>query len=90
MKGEKFICLAISEAFAGSDVSGLRCEAKKSQDGKTWVINGTKKWITGGVSLLFSCFLLVFTRESELILRLFPRARCMQTTLLLDVRRTAA
>jgi len=44
LKGEKFIALAISEAFAGSDVSGLRCKAEKTEDGKHWIINGTKKW----------------------------------------------
>lgn len=47
--GEKVICLAISEAFAGSDVSGIRTTATKSEDGKSWIINGTKKWITGGM-----------------------------------------
>lgn len=44
-KAEKSICLAISEAFAGSDVSNLRCEAKKSEDGKFWIINGHKKCV---------------------------------------------
>lgn len=47
--GKKFICLAISEAHAGSDVFGLQTYAKKTEDGKHWIINGTKKWITGGV-----------------------------------------
>jgi len=40
--------LAISEAFAGSDVSGLKTTATKTEDGKHWIINGTKKWITNG------------------------------------------
>lgn len=48
LSGKKFICLAISEAFAGSDVMGLQTTAKKSEDGKNWIINGTKKWITNG------------------------------------------
>lgn len=48
MEGTKFVALAISEAFAGSDVAGLRCTAKKSDDGKWWIVNGTKKWITNG------------------------------------------
>lgn len=47
--GQKVISLAISEAFAGSDVAGLRTTATKSEDGKTWTINGTKKWISGGM-----------------------------------------
>lgn len=48
LSGKKFICLAISEAFAGSDVAGLQTRATKSSDGKYWTINGTKKWITNG------------------------------------------
>jgi alkylation response protein AidB-like acyl-CoA dehydrogenase len=31
--GKKFICLAISEAFAGSDVAGLKTTAEKTEDG---------------------------------------------------------
>ncbi|KAF8340593.1 acyl-CoA dehydrogenase NM domain-like protein [Cantharellus anzutake] len=48
LAGKKFISLAISEAFAGSDVAGLKCTANKSEDGKYFTINGTKKWITNG------------------------------------------
>ncbi|KAH8099991.1 acyl-CoA dehydrogenase/oxidase [Cristinia sonorae] len=48
LSGKKFICLGISEAFAGSDVQGLRTTATKTADGKHWIINGTKKWITNG------------------------------------------
>jgi alkylation response protein AidB-like acyl-CoA dehydrogenase len=56
--GKKFICLAISEAFAGSDVMGLKTTAKKTEDGKHWIITGTKKWITNGqyVAPLYHCF----------------------------------
>ena len=49
LAAKKFICLAISEAHAGSDVFGLQTYAKKTEDGKHWIINGTKKWITGGM-----------------------------------------
>jgi alkylation response protein AidB-like acyl-CoA dehydrogenase len=38
---QKPICLAISEAFAGSDVAGLKTTATKTEDGKHWIINGT-------------------------------------------------
>jgi alkylation response protein AidB-like acyl-CoA dehydrogenase len=48
LTGQKKICLAVTEAFAGSDVSGLRTTAEKTPDGKHWIINGTKKWITNG------------------------------------------
>lgn len=40
-KGKKIMALAITEAFAGSDVAGLQTVAVK--DGNEWVINGTKK-----------------------------------------------
>lgn len=49
LTGKKFICLAISEAHAGSDVFGLQTTATKTEDGKHWIINGSKKWITNGV-----------------------------------------
>ena|ERR1700710_3149355 len=47
--GKKKICLAITEAFAGSDVAGIRTTAEKTKDGKHYIVNGTKKWITNGV-----------------------------------------
>ncbi|KAL2073433.1 hypothetical protein VTL71DRAFT_10757 [Oculimacula yallundae] len=47
--GKKKICLAITEAFAGSDVAGIRTTAEKTPDGKHYIVNGTKKWITNGV-----------------------------------------
>jgi alkylation response protein AidB-like acyl-CoA dehydrogenase len=43
LSGKKLICLAISEAFAGSDVAGLKTTAVKTEDGKHWIINGT--WV---------------------------------------------
>lgn len=46
--GRKKICLAITEAFAGSDVANLRTTAVKTPDGKHYIVNGTKKWITNG------------------------------------------
>ncbi|KJZ76849.1 hypothetical protein HIM_03726 [Hirsutella minnesotensis 3608] len=46
--GKKKLCLAITEAFAGSDVAGLRTTAEKTPDGKHYIVNGTKKWITNG------------------------------------------
>ncbi|KFZ23995.1 hypothetical protein V502_01526 [Pseudogymnoascus sp. VKM F-4520 (FW-2644)] len=47
--GKKKISLAITEAFAGSDVAGIRTTAVKTPDGKHYIVNGTKKWITNGV-----------------------------------------
>lgn len=39
LDGKKLVCLCISEAFAGSDVAGLKCYAKRVADG--WVVTGT-------------------------------------------------
>ncbi|KAF2000276.1 short-chain specific acyl-CoA dehydrogenase mitochondrial precursor [Amniculicola lignicola CBS 123094] len=49
MSGDKRICLAITEPDAGSDVANLTCEAKLSEDGKHYIVNGEKKWITNGI-----------------------------------------
>lgn len=49
LRGEKIICLAITEPSAGSDVANLKTEAKLTPDGKYYVVNGEKKWITNGV-----------------------------------------
>ncbi|KPI45904.1 Acyl-CoA dehydrogenase [Cyphellophora attinorum] len=49
LSGKKFMCLAVTEAFAGSDVAGIRTTATRSADGKTYTISGTKKWITNGM-----------------------------------------
>jgi alkylation response protein AidB-like acyl-CoA dehydrogenase len=47
--GKKHVCLAISEPWAGSDVSAIRTSAVKTADGKAYIVNGEKKWITGGM-----------------------------------------
>jgi alkylation response protein AidB-like acyl-CoA dehydrogenase len=49
LKGEKFICLAITEPDAGSDVAKITTEAKLSPCGKFYIVNGSKKWITNGI-----------------------------------------
>jgi len=48
LRGEKRICLAISEPQAGSDVANITTTAVKSPDGKFYIVNGSKKWITNG------------------------------------------
>lgn len=49
LNGDKRICLAITEPDAGSDVANLNCEAKLTEDGKHYIVNGEKKWITNGI-----------------------------------------
>jgi alkylation response protein AidB-like acyl-CoA dehydrogenase len=47
-RGEKIGAFALSEPDAGSDASALRCQAARSDDGASWVLNGTKSWVTSG------------------------------------------
>ncbi|KAK2883378.1 hypothetical protein FQN49_000018 [Arthroderma sp. PD_2] len=42
-------CIAITEPDAGSDVANITTTAEKSADGKHYIINGEKKWITNGI-----------------------------------------
>ena len=42
--GKKRACIAITEPDAGSDVAGITTTAVKSEDGKEYIVNGTKKW----------------------------------------------
>jgi alkylation response protein AidB-like acyl-CoA dehydrogenase len=45
--GDIFGCLAISEPGGGSDVASMRTTAVR--DGNSWIINGSKTFITNGV-----------------------------------------
>ncbi|GAA6010742.1 hypothetical protein JCM11491_002925 [Sporobolomyces phaffii] len=49
LRGEIRSCLAITEAEGGSDVANLTREAKKTDDGKHYIVNGAAKWITNGI-----------------------------------------
>ncbi|MCB9251239.1 MAG: acyl-CoA dehydrogenase [Flavobacteriales bacterium] len=46
--GEWLGAWGLTEANTGSDAMRMQCVAKK--DGNEWVINGTKNWITHGIS----------------------------------------
>ena len=46
--GDKIGCLCITEPFGGSDVAGMRTTAVRKGD--SYVINGSKTFITNGVS----------------------------------------
>ena len=57
--GEMIGCLCITEPFGGSDVAGMRTTAIKQGD--TYVINGSKTFITNGV---YSDYLVVAAKTS--------------------------
>ncbi|MGH9738391.1 MAG: acyl-CoA dehydrogenase family protein [Candidatus Acidiferrales bacterium] len=46
--GELLACYALSEPQAGSDALASRTRAVLSPDGKSWILNGQKMWITSG------------------------------------------
>jgi len=48
LSGEKRICLAITEPYAGSDVASIKTTAVLNKQGTHYIVNGQKKWITGG------------------------------------------
>jgi alkylation response protein AidB-like acyl-CoA dehydrogenase len=55
--GEIISCYCLSEPQAGSDALASRTRAVLSPDGKNWILNGQKMWITnGGFADLFVVF----------------------------------
>ncbi|MCR9183100.1 MAG: acyl-CoA dehydrogenase family protein [Flavobacteriaceae bacterium] len=59
INGEKIGCLCITEPFGGSDVAGMKTTAVKKGD--TYVINGSKTFITNGV---YSDYLVVAAKTN--------------------------
>lgn len=86
--GQKKMCLAITEAFAGSDVAGLRTTATRTPDGKHFIIRGTKKWITNG---MFSDYFVTGCKtEKGFSVILVPRDETVETKLIKTSYSTAA
>ncbi len=55
--GEWVASYALSEASSGSDAMNIRTQAKLSPDGKHYVLNGEKMWISNaGMANLFTVF----------------------------------
>jgi acyl-CoA dehydrogenase family protein 9 len=46
--GEKLAAFALTEEQAGSDASNVQTTARPSDDGKTYILNGSKRYITNG------------------------------------------
>lgn len=54
IRGDKIICLAITEPWAGSDVAALRTTAVRAGDGSgDFILSGEKKFITSGMKADF-------------------------------------
>jgi alkylation response protein AidB-like acyl-CoA dehydrogenase len=92
LAGTKRVVLAITEAFAGSDVAGLKTTAVKSADGTHYIVNGTKKWITGGT---FSDYFVTAVRTggpgaAGISMLLIPRLEGVETKLIQTAYSSAA
>jgi acyl-CoA dehydrogenase family protein 9 len=48
VKGEQLAAFALTEPEAGSDAGNVQTTATPTPDGKAYVLNGTKRWITNG------------------------------------------
>ena len=55
--GEHVAAFCLTEPGAGSDAAGIQTRATLSEDGKHWVLNGSKMWISnGGIAQIFTVF----------------------------------
>jgi alkylation response protein AidB-like acyl-CoA dehydrogenase len=48
VNGTQLAAFALTEEQAGSDAANVQTTATPSPDGKTWILNGTKRYITNG------------------------------------------
>ena len=48
VSGETLAAFALTEEQAGSDASNVQTTARPSEDGQTYILNGTKRYITNG------------------------------------------
>ncbi|KHN86962.1 Very long-chain specific acyl-CoA dehydrogenase, mitochondrial [Toxocara canis] len=55
--GRRFAAFCLTEPSSGSDANSLRSRAEKTADGKHYVLNGAKLWISnGGLADIFTVF----------------------------------
>lgn len=55
--GKVYAAFALTEPSSGSDAGSIRCRAVKSADGKHYILNGSKIWISnGGVANIMTVF----------------------------------
>merc|ERR1712079_131789 len=55
--GEQFAAFALTEPSSGSDANSIKTRAELSPDGKHYILNGSKIWISnGGIAEVFTVF----------------------------------
>ena len=60
--GEMIACFCLTEPGSGSDAFSIKTRAEKSKDGKHFVLNGQKLWITNGA---LADFFTVFAKTAD-------------------------
>lgn len=60
--GKHIACMLLTEPHAGSDAASIRTRAVRK--GGTWVINGTKTFVTSGGASTFACIIAVTDPEA--------------------------
>jgi len=64
--GEWIAAYALSESSSGSDAMNIRAQARLSQDGQKYVLNGEKMWISNaGFADLFIVFAKIVNEQGE-------------------------
>ncbi|CDS04548.1 hypothetical protein LRAMOSA07195 [Lichtheimia ramosa] len=77
LSGRKRMALAITEPYAGSDVANLQTTATRTPDGKHFIVNGVKKWITTGCWADY--FSVAVRTEKGLSMLLIERSEGLET-----------
>lgn len=55
--GRVYAAFCLTEPSAGSDAASIKCRAVKSPDGKHYILNGSKIWISnGGIADIMTVF----------------------------------
>jgi acyl-CoA dehydrogenase family protein 9 len=63
--GKTLACFALTEPEAGCDVNNMKTHAELSEDGKYYIINGSKQWITNSnIADLITLFAKVEVEEN--------------------------
>ena len=83
VSGEVVTAYCLSESGSGSDALGAKCNAKLSEDGTEFILNGEKMWISnGGFADVFIVFAKVdgekaksFRRSLSSVLKIVVQAR---------------
>lgn len=67
LTGKKRACIAITEPEAGSDVANLTTTAKKTPDGKHYIVNGSKKWYDSATDSVLETSLTIQDHQRHLV-----------------------